>query len=204
MNIQIIKNKSKKLKSRRGYENKKNKDIIIIFLCLAFMIGLLIGVFYFKNIKNSNYFEENPNILENLDLKNIENNNLFVESLLKNIIMLIFIWIIGLSILGAPILIAFILYDGFSLGITLSYILNTFGLYKGYFYLFSTMYLVSIINIAVMILLCNSAIRATINILIQKTNIKSEFVRHSLVCIIMLIVLMFSSILEVYLMYLIK
>lgn len=206
MNIQIIKNKSKKIKSRRvlGNRKKNSRNLVIFFLCLVFIIAIVIGTFYFKTLVDSNYFEENLNILENMDLSNINRTNLFLEVLFRNIIVLIFMWIVGLSVLGVPVLIFYIFYDGFSLGVTLTYILNTYGFIKGYSYIFKSMYLVSLINTAVIILLCNSAIKVTINILNQKTNIKCEFIRHSIACIIMLIVLIFSSILEVYLANLIK
>lgn len=200
MNIQIIKNKSQKIRTRRKKYNKQNiKFPIIMCLCIFLIIGILIGTVYFKNIANNNFFEENINVLENIDFANkdnINNKKLFTGIILKNIVLLIFIWIIGLSILGIPLLIFIVLYDGFSLGVTISYILNTFGFYKGYTFIYSSMYLTTLINTAAMILLCNSAVKVTTNILKQKTNIKSEFIRHSLVCTLILILLIFSSIIE--------
>lgn len=202
MNIQFIKNKSKNIKTRREMLNQKQnlKNVTFFFLCFIFVVGLIIGVFYFKNVLDSNFFETNPNILESLDLakrNEINNKTFFVEVLIRNFWMLIFMWIVGLSILGVPILIFYVLYDGFSLGITISYILNTYGFYEGYTFLFSKMYLVALLNTLAMILLCNSAIRVTLNILKQKTNIKTEFIRHSIGCIIILVSLVISSVLEV-------
>lgn len=207
MNIEIIKNKSQKIRTRRKNNRKQNtKKIIFIILSLFFLIGILIGAFYFKGIVNNNFFEENPNILKDIDFtnfSNIDKKSMFFEILFKNSLLLILMWIIGLSVLGIPILIFIILYDGFSLGITISYVLNTFGFYEGYKFLYITMYLITLINTGVIILLCNSAVKVTLNILKQKNSIKSEFIRHSILSIIAMFLLIISSILEVFLVNLI-
>lgn len=204
MNIKFIKNKGKNNISRRNIQNSKIKPKKIIFLLFSvlFLVGIISGIMYFKNILDNNYFNDNPNILADLDLsykESIESSKLFSQILIKNLKVLLFIWIVGLSILGIPILIFFIMYDGFSFGVSLSYILSTYGFYKGYSFIYSTMYLVSIINTISMIALCHSALKVTINILTQKSSIKKEFIRHSTVCVFMLILLVFSSLIELYL-----
>lgn len=207
MNIEIIKNKSQKIRTRRNNNKKQNsKKIIFIILNLFFLIAILIGVFYFKSVLNNNFFEENPNILENIDFtefRNIDKKSMFFEILFKNSLLLILMWIIGLSVLGIPILILIILYDGFSLGITISYILSTLGFYEGYKFIYITMYVTALINTGVIILLCNSAAKVTFNILKQKSSIKSEFIRHSVISIIAMFLLIISSVLEVFLVNLI-
>lgn len=199
MNIKFIKNKSRNYVRRREYSSSKNniKNISIIVLYLFFLLGLFMGILYFKNVNNSNYFGENTNILENIDLNSLNYEKMFSESIFRNITTLLFMWIIGLSILGTPILIFYLLYDGFSLGFTISYIITSYGFYKGYLFIGFNMYITTIINTAMIILLCNSALKVTINILKQKTSLKSEFIRHSIVCIITLILLIISSIIEV-------
>ena len=79
-----------------------------------------------------------------------------------------------------------------------------FGLYNGYKYAFSMMYIPNVINTIALLILCNSAIKVTINILKQNGNLKSEFIRHSIVCIIMLMLLIVSTMVETYLLISLK
>lgn len=202
MNIKIIRNKSKNINCRKKIKGgTRYKNIIIYLLCFMFFIGVVGGIIYFKNALNNNFFEENPNLLQDLEIiiKNNKGKKEFLcECILKNIMPLVLIWIIGLSILGIPIIILWILYDGFSLGVTITYVLSTFGFYKGYNFLFLTFYVATLINTATLILVCNSAIRVTSNIVRQKSTLKQEFVRHSIVCVVMLVMLIISSIIEAY------
>lgn len=131
MNIRFIKNKSKNLSNvnRRHIKGQKVKCTILGILCLIFLAGVLCGSLYLNNSLNDDYFTENSDNLVNILIDNdLDNEKIFLELLSSNIVMLLFMWIIGLSILGAPILIFFVAYDGFSLGVTISYILNVFRL----------------------------------------------------------------------------
>ena len=202
MNIRFIKNKSQNLKRRNEINNNvKLQKIIFSLICMLFLLGVLAGSIYLKNVTIDSFVEENKNILENVIDENINSEKIFVESLSKNIITLIFIWIIGLSILGVPILLFFVLYDGFSLGVTIAYILKTFGIYEGYKFIFPKMYIVTTINSFIVFLLCYNAIKVTLNILRQKSDLKIEFIRYSVVCTIMVVFMIFSSTLESFFMF---
>ncbi len=205
MNIKWIKKKEHLSRTRRNeklYVNKLGSfQNIFIFLCAIFLIGILLGTIYFVNgmpekdmegFKNP--FQEKALLEDAKDRKDI-----FIEIAVRNMIVLLAFWMVGLSIVGAPILIFYIFYEGASFGLSLSYILFYLGLYKGYSYIYVSMYVSSFINVLSMIILCCSAIKVTSNILKKSRDIKSELVRHSTVCLIIFVVFVFSSILETHL-----
>lgn len=202
MNIRVISNKSKDLhRSNRQKTKKENyKNIVILFLCFTFLMGIIAGSVYFKFRISDEFLEENINFFEksNIENLNIDKKDVFIDSLLKNIMILVFFWIVGLSIVGVPILVFFVLYEGFSVAITIIYTLLMIGVSGGYGYIYSSMYITTLINVLAIIFLCNSAIRVTVNVLKHKSDVKTEFVRHSAVCLIVLVLFIISSLNEAF------
>lgn len=195
MKVNIIK---KENKTARINKVAKEKNIhFIYFLCALFFIGMMIGSLYLKN-KIANDFFKNENLFSNIDkLKtSYDARKVTINSLIKNVIILIGFWIVGFSIIGAPLLVLYILFEGFSTGITISYVIYFLGAADGYRLVYSSMYLPKIFLIFSIILLCDSAVKVTQNILKNKKEIKVEFVRHTAMCLIAIIFLVCSSFLE--------
>ena len=191
MNIKVIKKEKRVAKERSNIK-------LVYFLCIIFLLGIIIGSIYLKNKISTDLFIESENLFKNIDVAQTNYNakSIVIESLIKNIVIIIGFWIVGLSIIGAPLLILYILFEGFSIGITISYIIYSFGIYKGYGLIYSSIYLPKVFSVLSIILLCNSAIEVTKNILKSKKDIKLEFIRHTTLCLITIILLIFSSFAE--------
>lgn len=204
MNIKFIKDEKKHLRVRREKVrlNKKIKHVFFIFsiLCLIYLLGVWIGAVYLKenlyasDINGSiNYFKSE--FLINFD---IQRKELLANTCIQNITILMIYWIIGLSVIGVPILIFLIFYEGISIGMSIVYILLCLGFYKGYSFIYTSMYVSTIINIFSMIILCYSAIKVSFNIFRKNKDIKVEFFRHTGICLLMFFILVLSSFIEVY------
>lgn len=196
MNIRFISIKNKGTRNLKGnVRNLKGTYIAYILLCAIFLLGIIFGSLYIAKGQQGN------SVITSVKMTTIKNDMLektLYSSLCQNGLLILFFWIVGLSVVGAPILLFAIFFDGISIGITISYILATFGLAKGYSFIYIILYLTTIINVGVMIMLCQSAINVMYNVIRKNKDIKSEFVRHSGVCILMSIALIVSSILEMY------
>lgn len=204
MNIKFIKDKKQFLNSGRNGKGKikkiYGKVLVILLLCAMFLIGVLFGTIYIKSKMNEDFIEVKNNLLNNKELIDYEENkkDIFIESVCQNLIILILFWIIGLSIVGVPLLVFLIFFEGVSIGITISYILSYIGFWEGYKFIYVSMYITTLLNVFSMIVLCYSAIKVTFNIFRKNSDIKSEFVRHSAFCLLILIILVLSSFIEVY------
>ncbi len=201
MNIRFIKTRNQIPKRRErttNFNKGKSTKIIILLLCAMFFIGIVLGSLYFKNSLDNEFLENSNNPFESLNEFSTDKKDIFMNSACQNLIILSLFWIIGLSIVGVPILILFLVYEGASIGISISYILMFLGFYKGYSYIYISMYITTLINVISLIILCLSAIKVTFNILKKSRDIKSEFVRHSAICVFMLIVFIISSFAETY------
>ena len=198
MNIRFINIKNKSTRNlKRNIKALKGTYIVYVLLCAIFLLGIVLGSLYVAKGRLED------GVIASIEMKTTKSDvseKILYNSLWQNGLLILFFWIVGLSVIGAPILLFAIFLDGISIGITISYILSTFGLAKGYSFIYIILYVITIINVGVMIMLCQSAINVMYNIIGKNKDIKSEFVRHSGVCILMSIALVVSSILEMYMM----
>lgn len=182
------------------YNNKRQYFIVSII----FLIGVIIGVIFVNNVENSN-MEQIQNYLNTFvnSLKGeyqIDQFALLKNSIINNLILAISIWFIGSTVVGIPIMYILIGIKGFSLGYTISSALITFGTWKGILFNITTLLLQNIILIPCILALGVSGMKLYKSIIKDKRreNIKIEILRHTIFSIFIAIIMVISSIVEVY------
>ena len=183
------------------YDNLKFYFIVIII----FIIGIILGVIFINNITESqtteigNYINNFINALKQ-EYK-IDKGELLKSSLLDNLFLIISMWFIGSTVIGIPIVFGIVLFRGFCIGYTISSIIGVLGVQKGIVFLLSTIFIQNLLFIPVIICMTVSCIKLYKSIMKDKRreNIKIEIIRHTLISIILLIILVVSSLIEVYL-----
>lgn len=157
-----------KLGIGRGFILKKLKDIIqkhirlnilIYFIALLFFaIGTVAGTYTIKGLPEPQklelmeYLEGFFQILKNQD---IDSYQLFFQSLLNNLKLLLPIWILGLTMFGTPIILIVLGFRGFILGFTLGFVIDELALKGVLFIILSILphnlfYIPGLIGIGVM------------------------------------------------------
>lgn len=197
MDIKFIKVKKRRNSDwSRGVKKISHQKFVFVFLCFVFLLGIIIGTLYMN--KSGINLEENEFTLSK---QNIETSKLeiFYRALYENGVIVLLFWIVGLSIVGVPILMFIIFSQGAFLGVSIWYILSIFGRVVGYKFIYAQFYFTTLINLFIMISLCFSAVELTYNVIRKNKDIKSEFIRHSTACILMTVVIFFSSFIEMYL-----
>ena len=180
--------------------NKKEYFII----SLIFIIGILLGVFFINNIKDTqvetikNYISDFVNAIK--DGQTINNVDLLKQTLKNNIIIASVIWFFGTTVIGLPIVFGLILYRGFILGYTISACISIMGLQGGLIFTFSALFLQNIIFIPAIIAIAVSGFKLYKSIVkdMRKDNIKLEILRHTVFSLLMLIALSISAIIEAF------
>jgi len=111
--------------------NIKNYAIVSII----FFIGIVMGVIFINNTSEIQYNEItsyiNTFIKDLKENQNIDNFLLLKDSIKKNLILTIFLWFMGSTIIGVYIVYATICFRGFCLGYTISSIILSLGIRKG-------------------------------------------------------------------------
>ena len=173
-------------------------------ICVFFLIGIIIGVIFVNNIE-ANEKEEMSVYLDESINKLKSNYQIDSVTLLKNligsnIIFTFFIWFMGCTVIGIPIVYLMVFYKGFSLSYTISIIIFSLGIGKGSLFCFLSMFLQNLIIIPTTFALAISGIKLYKSIIKdrRKENIKVEIIRHTIFSLFMLILLIIGSIVETY------
>lgn len=180
----------------------KNNSKEYLLVIIIFIIGMFIGVMLVNNTS-----AENQQIIENYILNfiekfksiaNLDKLNLLTTSIKDNIILAIALWIAGTTIIGMPIVFGIILFRGFCFGYTVAAVTFTLGLGKGIFFCILSLFLQNIFFILAILTIGVSSIKLYKSIIAdrRKENIKIEIVRHTVISLLMLVVLIFSSFIE--------
>lgn len=186
------------------YNHIMNNKRTYIIATLLFFVGLIIGIMFINNMEQIKFTEINSYIKSLVySLKNIEKidySSLFKESIISNTTLVIIIWIASSTIIGIPIVYATIAFRGFALGYTISSIIAVLGPGNGILFILSTLLLHNIIFIPVLLATSVSGMKLYKSIMKnrERENIKIEFLRHTIFCAIMLVLLLISSFTEVY------
>lgn len=108
-----------------------NKKRILTIIFIVFIIGLLFGSIYISIISNSNkkvVIEHVSNYFNSYKSINFKNKlDIFKDTLVKNLTYFISIWVLGLSIIGIPVIIIMIFIKSFITGFSIS---SIFACYK--------------------------------------------------------------------------
>jgi len=184
----------------KSYIKTNYKEYILV--SLLFIIGIFIGVMIINNCKEQQTSEITSYISDFItkykEIENINKTELIIESIRKNIIFAIILWIAGTTVIGMPIVLGIILIRGTFLGFTISSITITLGAFKGILFCILSIALQNIIYIPAILTIGVSSIKLYKSIIKDKRreNIKLEILRHTVISGLMIILLIISSIIE--------
>lgn len=179
-----------------------SKEYVVV--TLLFIIGIFLGVLFVNNIQEaqrveiSSYFN---NFTEKLkQIEQLDQAQLLKTSIGYNIMLAIIIWFFGTTVIGIPVVFGIVLYRGFCLGYTVSVCISIMGLSKGLIFVLLSLLLQNVIVIPAILALAVSGIKLYKSIIKdrEKENIKVEILRHTIFSLIMLVLLVMSSLIEIF------
>lgn len=180
--------------------NKKNYMITL----LLFLIGMMMGILFINHVNDTQFAEISSyikNLVNNLKaFENIDYGSLLRNSILSNFILVFIIWVASSTIIGIPIVYGVVIFRGFVLGYTINSIFASLGIGNGIVFALSNLLLHNIIFIPVILATAVSGMKLYKSIMKnrEKENVKIEFFRHTIFCTLMLLLLVLSSLIEVY------
>lgn len=190
---------------KKVIEEHITKNIRTYFiLIIIFLLGLIIGLIVVNNSSEeqeteiTNYI--NTFITELKNGSKLDYFKLLKSSFGNNLFLVIILWFMSLAVIGIPAVYGMVGYKGFCMGYTISSIVMTLGTGKGIVFVLSSMLVHNIILIPCMLAVAVSGINLYKSIIKdrKKENIKIEIIRHTLFCLIMLVVMAVGSLIETY------
>ncbi len=193
---EVVKQITKERTGERFFLAERKKELkveenmkLYIVVSIIFLLGFLIGIICFKRVINDSKIKEEV-IKYDFFFEKVEDKSIVVADMMyENISTILIYWVVGISIVGAPLLIIFCLYKGAALAIIISSVLIKYGFETGYTMLIKNVFLQHFLTDFVIVFLTVSSIKVMYRILFQKHELKSELIRHSVLCIIGLLTL---------------
>lgn len=173
-----------------------------ILVTLIFIIGVFAGVMIVNNSSQETNNQISEYITEFIDsfklTEEINLGGLIRNSIKKNVVLAIFLWFAGTTVIGIPVVFAIIFFRGLSLGYTISAFSCTLGLGKGILFSLISLCFQNILFIPAILTIGVSSIKLYKAILKdrRKDFIKVEMIKHTIISNIMLGVLILSAIIE--------
>ena len=173
-------------------------------LIIIFLLGLIIGLIVVNNSSEeqeteiTNYI--NTFITELKNGSKLDYFKLLKSSFGNNLFLVIILWFMSLVVIGIPAVYGMVGYKGFCMGYTISSVVMTLGTGKGIAFVLSSMLIHNIILIPCMLAVAVSGINLYKSIMKdrRKENIKLEIIRHTVFCLIMLVIMAVGSLIETY------
>ncbi len=177
---------------------KKQKKVYYFLVGLA-LIGIITGLLFIFLISDDN------RILINSKIKDFFGNDVsildnFFKCLFNNYVILLLIWILGISIIGIPFVIIILLFKSFIYGFSISSLLSTFG-FKGILVSLFYVMISKSVYLVVLILICFYSISFSFKLIKSflfngNIDFKDSIKKYIRVLLISLVVCLLISIYE--------
>lgn len=193
-----------KLLDKIKFQVIKSKKIYL-FLIIIFLIGLIFGSFFIVILNEEDklmVINQIKFFFNKLKINEIDYLIALKNSISSNLIYIILIWLLGISVIGIPIIVFLVFMKGFIVGFSLSSIIATYkiiGILGSFTYIFPHI----IISSFIIIIISCYALYLSFNILfsiIQRKSIdfKNIINRYCLIMLISTIVMIIASLIEVF------
>ena len=181
----------------KHYVKNNYKEYLLI--SMLFIIGIFVGVMIINNCKDAQLTEITTYIKDFItkykEIENINISRLIIESIKKNLLYAIILWLAGTTVIGMLVVIIMILLRGIILGFTISSITIALGFFKGTVFTITSILLQNLLYIPAILTIGVSSIKLYKSIIKdkRKENIKIEIIRHTIISFLMVILLVLSA-----------
>lgn len=185
----------------------KANIVAYFFMILIFVIGVVVGALAVKILPDEqkteliNYLHIFFTGLSQGNEDTISSGNMIGMTVFNNAKTVVVMWILGFTIVGIPFVLLILFTRGFIIGFTVGFLVNEYVM-KGLLFAFASVLPHNLFAVPAILVLGVSATTFSLMLVRRKTygkiNIWYEAIRYSMVCMIMLAVMLFAALLEVY------
>lgn len=176
---------------------------VVSLLCL--FTGIVLGVYtvkYMGEMERQDLISYFLGFKNNIGSIEVNNTAILIKSIKSNLPMLIIIWLVGITVIGIPIVLIIDIIKGFSFGFTLTFVLYSMG-YKGIWFIFLSIIPQNIIYIPCIIVASVLSMRLSMMKLKDRVNkqvnySKNYILDYSVTFIILILVIILGCLYQAY------
>lgn len=142
--------------------------ISLLCICTGIVLGIY-SVKYMGSFEKSDLLSYLKNFNSSIGSETIKHRSIFIETIKSNIPIVAVIWFLGLTMIGIPVILVIDIIKGFTIGFTISFVINGMGI-KGMWFSLLGVLPQNIIYIPCMIFASVLAMEFSLTILKDKTN----------------------------------
>lgn len=187
---------------KKDYQTKQN---LILFLFLILIIGLSFGAFFITILDKPDQtilFQHIQDFFTQLKDNTIDYKLVLRNSLASNLLYVFLIWILGISIMGIPLIILLVFLKGFIIGFSITSIIAKYkliGLLGAFTYIFPHLIIMALVLIYLSVYALNLSFELVKALLKRKEmNFRNVINRYSLVMLISIIIVIITALIETY------
>lgn len=191
------------VKAKKNITSQKKKYLFLMVITLIGIISGILFIYFISKTDKSFVFNELESFLNNIKENNLNYSSSLLNSILSNFLYFLIFWILGISIIGIPIIIFLLFLKGFIFGFSISSMISKFGI-KGIFLSFGYHFPHNFIMLILYILISFYAISFSIRLfrilfLKENINLAPYFKRYNKVLVICILCSIICSLLEIFL-----
>ncbi|MBV7275078.1 stage II sporulation protein M [Clostridium thailandense] len=153
-------------------EHIQNNFWLYIISLLCICTGIVLGIYsvrYMGSFEKSDLLSYLKNFSSTISSGNINYKSIFAQTIKSNIPILFAVWFLGLTMIGIPIILIIDIIKGFTIGFTISFVVNGMGI-KGIWFSLLGVLPQNIIYIPCIIFASVLAMEFSLTILRDKTS----------------------------------
>lgn len=190
-------------RTKRSIMNQKKKYLFLAVITIIGIVSGILFIFFISKEDKSLVKNELSNFITYIQSNKINYMASFLNGILANLTYLIVFWLLGISIIGIPIIIFLLFLKGFILGFSFSSIISIYGI-KGIPLSIASQVPHSFILLIFFILMGFYAINFSVRLfrvlfLKENINLVPYFKRYNQIAIICAIGILFCCFLETFL-----
>lgn len=112
-------------------EHIQNNFWLYVISLLCICTGIVLGIYsvrYMGNFEKSDLLSYLKNFNSTISSGNINYKSIFIQTIKSNISILFTVWFLGLTMVGIPIILIIDIIKGFTIGFTISFVINGMGI----------------------------------------------------------------------------
>ncbi|MEG6585655.1 stage II sporulation protein M [Dendrosporobacter sp. 1207_IL3150] len=185
----------------------KSNIVAYFFIILIFIVGIVVGALAVKTLPDEQKTEliSYLRILFNGLTKGTDGvgdiSNMLGTVIINNVKTIVLMFILGFTVIGIPFVLFMVFTRGFIIGFTVGFLVNEYVM-KGLLFALASVLPHNFLAVPAIVITGVSAIAFSLKLIRRKTNGRSNIFSESLIytgiCITMMVVMVIAAVIEVY------